>query len=103
MLHCILRLQVVQKPNFHSTAAQLDSITTESLDQAIQAVANKTPVTDANVKKLMNCLSSAGSHIKGSPYEKSANRREIFGLMIEYGTPALWITISLLECQGSTH
>ena len=87
-------LQVAQKPNFSLTAAQLDSITTESLDQAMDAVANKTPVTDPNVKKLMNCLSSAGSHVRGSPYEKSANRREIFGLMIEYGTPALWITIS---------
>ena len=87
-------LQVVQKPNFQSTSDQLDSITTESLDQTIQALADKTPVTDANIKKLMSCLSSAGSHVKGSPYEKSANRREIFGLMVEFGTPALWITIS---------
>merc|ERR1712121_459497 len=42
----------------------------------------------------MSSLSSAGSQITGSIYQKSCNRREIFGLMIKYGTPALWITIS---------
>ena len=42
----------------------------------------------------MNSLSSTGAHVKGSPYQKKAYRREIFGLMIKYGTPVLWITIS---------
>ena len=32
--------------------------------------------------------------MSGSIYQKSCNRREIFGLMIKYETPTLWITIS---------
>ena len=42
----------------------------------------------------MNNLSSAGSKVKRSPCEKAFNRREIFGLMIKFGSPTLWITIS---------
>ena len=60
----------------------------------MRAVENNTPITDPNLRTLTNNLSSSGSHIKGSPYEKGSNRREIFGLMIQYGTPSLWITIS---------
>ena len=87
-------LQVVNKPNYRSTAARIDSITNESLEELLRSVENRTAITDPNIKKLMSTLSSAGSQITGSIYQKSCNRREIFGLMIKYGTPALWITIS---------
>ena len=46
------------------------------------------------MKALIDTLSSAGKHINGSPYQKSVYRREIFGLMIQEGSPALWITLS---------
>ena len=85
---------LVRKPGFRSTATRIDSLTDESLEQALKAIENNTPVTDPNLKTLIGSLSSAGSNIHGSPYQKSSNRREIFGLMIQYGTPALWITIS---------
>ena len=55
---------------------------------------NNTPVTDPNLVTLTKSLSSAGSHIHGSPYQKSSNLRELLGLMIAYGTPALWIMLS---------
>ena len=87
-------LQVVRKRDFHSTATRIDSVTNEDLQQVVRCVENRTPVTAPNVKKLMDSISSVGAHINGSPYEKSRNRREIFGLMVKYGTPTLWITIS---------
>ena len=93
-------LQVVKKPDYRSTAACIDSVTPESLDQVLKSVENRTPVTDPNIKKLMSTLSSAGAQINGSPYQKSANRREIFALMIAYGTPTLWITISPAGSQS---
>ena len=85
---------LVRQPGFNSTAARIDSLTPESLEQALRAVQNNTPVNDPNLRALTNNLSSAGSKVKGSPYEKAFNRREIFGLMIKYGSPTLWITIS---------
>ena len=85
---------LVRQPGFQATAARIDSLTNESLEQALKAIENNTPVTDPNLNTLTKSLSSAGSHIHGSPYQKSSNRREIFGLMIQYGTPSLWITIS---------
>ena len=69
-------------------------MTSESLEQALLAIENNAGITDPNLRTLSNNLSSAGSHVKGSPYEKVNNRREIFGLMIKYGFPLLWITIS---------
>ena len=85
---------LVRQPGFQSTAARIDSLTHESLEQALKALENNTPVSDPNLSTLTKSLSSAGSHIHGSPYQKASNRREIFGLMIKYGTPSLWITIS---------
>ena len=68
---------LVRQPGFNSTAARIDSLTTESLEQAMLAVQNDTPVNDPNLSALMNNLSSAGSKVKGSPYEKAFNRREM--------------------------
>ena len=68
-------LQVVNKPNYRSTAARIDSITNETLEELVRSVENRTPITDPNVKKLMSTLSSAGSQITGSIYQKSCNRR----------------------------
>ena len=66
----------------------------ESLAELQQSVENNTPITDPNLRTFMNSLSSTGAHVNGSPYQKKSYRREIFGLMIKYGTPVLWITIS---------
>ena len=85
---------LVRRSGFHSTAARIDLLNEESMAELQQCVENRTPITDPNVKTLMNSLTSAGAHIHGSPYQKSAYRREIFGLMIQKGTPVLWITIS---------
>ena len=84
----------VRRSGFQSTASSIDALTQESLTQLLESVENRTPITDPNIRKLMNSLSSTGAHIKGSPYQKKCYRREIFGLMIKYGTPALWITLS---------
>jgi len=64
------------------------------LVQILQAAENKTPVRDPNLQTLMKSLTSAGKHIRGSPYCKQGYRKEIFGLMIKFGMPPLWITIS---------
>ena len=85
---------LVKRTGFQSTAAQINSLNQEAMDNLIQSVQNKTPITDPNVRALMKTLSTTGAHIKGSPYQKKTYRREIFGLMIKYGTPVLWITIS---------
>ena len=85
---------LIRQPGFNSTARHIDSLTNELLEQALLAIENNSGITDPNLRTLTNNLSSAGSHIKGSPYEKANNRREIFGLMIKYGFPLLWITIS---------
>ena len=69
---------LVRRSGFHSTAARIDSLNHESMVQLLQSVENRTPITDPNLKTLMNSLSSAGAHIHGSPYQKSAYRREIF-------------------------
>ena len=42
----------------------------------------------------MHSLGSAGKHVNGSPFQKSTYRREIYGLMVQEGSPALWITLS---------
>ena len=84
----------IRRPGFHSTAARINSLNDESISQLLENTQNKTPVTDPNLRTLMSSLISCGAHIHGSPYQKSSYRREIFGLMVQYGTPALWITIS---------
>ena len=88
-LHTTLQ---VRRSGFHSTAARIDSLDNDSLTQLQQSVENNIPITDPNLRTLMNSLSSTGAHVNGSPYQKKAYRREIFGLMIKYGTPVLWIT-----------
>ena len=62
--------------------------------ELLKCVENKTPITDPNLRSLIDSLTSAGKHINGSPYQKSTYRREIFGLMIKEGSPVLWITLS---------
>ena len=84
----------VRRPQFNSTAARIDALNQESMEQLLQCVQNKTPITDPNLRALMDSLNSTGKHINGSPYQKSEYRKEIFGLMIQEGTPALWITLS---------
>ena len=84
----------VRKPGFDATARSIDALNSESLEQVLKCIENKIPITDPNMKKLMDSLSSAGKHINGSPYQKSTYRRQIFGLMTELGTPFLWITLS---------
>ena len=83
-----------RRAGFYSTAARIDLLTSDSLAELQKSVENNTPITDPNLRTFMNTLSSTGAHVNGSPYQKKAYRREIFGLMIKYGTPALWITIS---------
>ena len=90
-LHTTLQ---VRRSGFQSTAARIDSLSNESLAEFQQSVENNTPITDPNLRTFLNTVSSTGAHVKGSPYQKKAYRREIFGLMIKYGTPVLWITIS---------
>ena len=84
----------VRKPGFDATARSIDTLNTESMEQVLKSIEQKKPITDPNLKKLMDSLSSAGRNINGSPYQKSTYRRQIFGLMIELGTPVLWITLS---------
>ena len=90
-LHTTLQ---VRRSGFHSTAARIDSLDNESLAELQQSVESNTPITDPNLRTFMNSLSSTGAYVKGSPYQKKSYRREIFGLMIKYGTPVLWITLS---------
>merc|ERR1711928_272269 len=90
-LHTTLQ---VRRSGFSSTAARIDLLNSESLAELQQSVENNIPITDPNLRTFMNSLSSTGAQVNGSPYQKKAYRREIFGLMIKYGTPVLWITIS---------
>ena len=60
----------------------------------LHCIENKTPITDPDLRNLMDSLGSAGKHINGSPFQKSTYRKEIFGLMIQKGSPVLWITLS---------
>jgi len=90
---------LVQRPAFHSTATDIDKVSHQDLVQVMESVEKKTPITDPNLKKLMKSLTSAGAHIRSSPYCKQGYRREIFGLMIKFGTPPLWITISNKPCS----
>ena len=84
----------VRKAQFGSTASHIQSLTPESMEQLLKCVQDKTPITDPHLKALMDTLSSTGKHINGSPFQKSTYRKEIFGLMIQEGTPVLWITLS---------
>ena len=84
----------VKRPGFSSTASRINSLNQESMTELLKCIENKTPITDPNLRSLMDSLSSAGKHINGSPYQKSTYRREIYGLMIELGSPVLWITLS---------
>merc|ERR1712168_642425 len=60
----------------------------------LKSLKDKTSITDPNLRSLMDSLGSAGKHINGSPFQKSTYRKEIFGLMIQKGSPVLWITLS---------
>ena len=84
----------VKRPQFNTTASCINSFTSESMDELLKCVQNKTPITDPNLRTLMDSLSSTGKHINGSPYQKSTKRNEIIGLMIQEGCPFLWITLS---------
>ena len=84
----------VRRPGFNTIATGIDSLNQESINELLNCVQNKTPITNPNLKSLLNSLSSTGKFINGSPYQKSTYRREIFGLMIKMGSPVLWITLS---------
>ena len=84
----------VRRPQFHSTASHIQMLTPESMEQLLKSVQDKTPITDPNLRALMDSLSTTGKHVNGSPYQKSTFRKEIFSLMIYEGTPVLWITLS---------
>lgn len=85
---------LIRRPSYCQSANSIDRLTHQDLLQILQAEENKTPVRDPNLQTLMNNLTSAGKHIRGSPYCKQGYRKEIFGLMIKFCMPPLWITIS---------
>ena len=84
----------IKRSAFRSTAAHIDELTPEILDEILRDVGNNRPTRNANYRSLMNSLSSAGAHVNGSPFQKTTYRREIFALMVQMGTPVLWITLS---------
>ena len=84
----------IRHSRFHTAAAQMGQLTHDSLVKLLESIDKKTPVNDPNLKVLLNNLSSTGAKIQGSPYCKKSYRREIFGLMVHFGMPAFWITIS---------
>ncbi|XP_066919049.1 uncharacterized protein [Clytia hemisphaerica] len=83
-----------KRPTFHSSALDIDKVSHQDLVQVVQSVGKTNSITDPNLRTLMRTLTSAGANIRGSPYCKQGYRREIFGLMVKFGTPPLWITIS---------
>ena len=80
--------------SFHSFVASIGMIFLENLVKIIESVENKTPVRHPNLKTLTKSLTSAGAHIRGSPCCKQGYQRESYGLMIKFGTPPLWMTLS---------
>ena len=84
----------VRRPAFSSTAVQIDALTPQAMEEALQCLQNKTPITNPGMRALVDSMTSAGKHVKGSSFQKAVYRKEILGLMIREGSPALWITLS---------
>ena len=85
---------LVRQSGFHGVAAQMDQLTHDSLVKLLESIRNKTSLSDPSLKVLLNNLSSTGGKIHGSPYCKKSYRREILGMMVHFGMPAFFITIS---------
>ena len=73
--------------------SQIGTLTHTMLVDLLKAVEGNSTI-DPRLKTLLDNLSSTGSKVAGSPYCKKSYRREIFGLMISYGMPAFFITVS---------
>ena len=84
----------VRRPAFHSTAARIDTLTPQAMEDLIECVKSKTPIRHPGMRALLDSMSSAGKSVKGSSFQKATYRKEIFGLMIQEGSPVLWITLS---------
>ena len=80
--------------SYRTSALDIDKLSHQDLVQIVESVEKKNTIADPNLRTLMRTLTSAGANIRGSPYCRQSYRREIFGLMIKYGIPPLWITIS---------
>ena len=65
----------VRRPGFDSTATHINSLTSQSMQNLLKCVQDKTPITDPNLRALMDSLNSTGKHINGSPYQKSNYRK----------------------------
>merc|ERR1711973_419266 len=48
----------VRRPGFSSTASRINSLDQESMTQLLNCIENKTPITNPNLKSLMDSLSS---------------------------------------------
>ena len=88
---------LVRQPKFFNSnsANQIRSSTTHSsLVKICEAFDKNRAIKDENLKILLNYLSSTGSRIQGSVYSRKSYRREIHGLMVHYGMPAIFVTLS---------
>jgi hypothetical protein len=70
----------------------LASLTTERLQEAIDAVKNHRPITDATINTLLHHLRSVGSYEPHSFTHKNTMRAEMKGATLRLGMTAWWLT-----------
>ena len=63
----------MSKAGFASTASRIDALNQESMNELLKCVEDKTPITNPNLKALMNTLSSAGKDRVEERMQQSAS------------------------------
>ena len=90
-LHTSLLLKSPQSSYIKDNISNLNHST---LIKLLEAVEKKVSPVDPRIKVLLDNLSSTGAKIDGSPYCKKGSRREIFGLMTQFGMASYFVTVS---------
>ena len=72
----------------------LNSLTNEGLQEAIDAVKNHRPITDATINMLLRDLRSVGAYEPHSYTQKLTIRAEIKGVTVRLGMTAWWLTVN---------
>ena len=85
---------LVKRRNWKSTTDDIASLTSDQLQEAAKAIANKQVVDNPVIQRLQRDLVTIGKQVPQSFSEKLTMRSKINGLQVRLGMIAVWLTIN---------
>jgi hypothetical protein len=108
-MYDVLRLQksalgyglLTKRCDWPRVRSELESLTADKINNAINAVSNHQPITDSTINSLLQLLRSVGTYDPHSFASKMARRAKMKGVAIRRGITDIWLTLNPSDFRNS--